>query len=148
MRDDGKQAFTHLRPLAGCDRPLLVRADLIAWLLMPILLALIAIDFLLTLVFIVFDIGGFGGTPTPLGLLVFYLLGIGGIFLGCIAWGAERGRLGILLGWLVAHVYVFYAFLIWPVLVRAAVRQLFRRGSWAKTSREAIPGSGDMGAAA
>jgi 1,2-diacylglycerol 3-beta-glucosyltransferase len=132
------QALTHLRAVAGSDRPLLVRADLVAWLLMPIILALVAIDFLLTLVFIVFEIGGFGGTPTALGLLVFYLLGIGGILLGCIAWGAERGRLGILLGWLVAHVYFLYAFLIWPVVARAATRQLLGRGSWTKTTREAI----------
>jgi len=137
------QAFTHLGAVAGCGRPFLVRADLIGSLLMPIFQAIVAIDFVLMLVFIAFDIGGFGSAPGVVGLLTFYLLGIGGVIFGCIAWGAERGRWGVVLGWLAAHAYVFYSFLAWPVLLRAGTRQLLRRGSWAKTSREAIaePGS-------
>lgn len=142
------QALTHLRALARCDRSLLVRADLIALLLMPFFQVVVAIAFILTLIFIVFDLGGFGTAPGIAGVVTFYLLGIGAVLFGCLAWGAERGRGGLLLGWLVAHVYLLYSFLIWPVIARAAVRHLFGRGSWAKTSREAISGPGDSGAAA
>jgi 1,2-diacylglycerol 3-beta-glucosyltransferase len=142
------QALTHLRGLARCDRSLLVRADLIGSLLMPFFQAVVAIDFVLTFIFIVFGVAGFGSAPGVVGVAVFYLLGIGGVLFGCLAWGAERGWRGLVLGWLVAHVYVLYSFLIWPVVARAAVRQLFGRGSWAKTSREAISGPGDSGAAA
>jgi 1,2-diacylglycerol 3-beta-glucosyltransferase len=142
------QALTHVGRLARCERSLLVRADVIGSLLMPFIQGIVAIDFILTFIFIIFDLGGFGSVPGPVGVAIFYLLGIGGVLFGCLAWGAERGRRGILLGWLVAHVYVFYSFLIWPVIARAAVRQLFGRSSWAKTSREAISGQGDSGAAA
>ena len=142
------QALTQLRTLARCDRPLLARADLIGSLLMPFFQAVVAIDFALTMIFVAFDLGGFGSTPGLLGAALFYLLGIGGVLFGCLAWGLERGWRGLVPGWLVAHVYVLYSFLIWPVLARAALRQLFGRGSWAKTSREAISGPGDSGAAA
>ena len=141
------QALTHLRALARCDRPLLVRADLVGWLLMPFFQAAVAIAFILTLIFIVFDLGGFGSAPGVAGIVTFYLLGIGAVLFGCLAWGAERGRGGLLLGWLVAHVYMLYSFLTWPVVARAAARQLSGRGSWAKTSRETISGPGDYGAA-
>jgi cellulose synthase/poly-beta-1,6-N-acetylglucosamine synthase-like glycosyltransferase len=140
------QALTHLRALARCDRSLLVRADLIGWLLMPFFQFVVAITFVMTVIFVGFGLGGFGSASGLVGVVTFYLLGIGGVLFGCLAWGAERGRWGMVLGWLVAHVYVLYSFLIWPVLARAAVRQLFGRGGWAKTSREAI--SGDSGAAA
>ena len=35
-------------------------------------------------------------------------------------------------------VYAAYSWLIWPVLARAAARQLVRRSDWAKTAREPI----------
>ena len=39
---------------------------------------------------------------------------------------------------LVVPVYAAYSWLIWPVLTRAAARQLVRRRDWAKTAREPI----------
>jgi hypothetical protein len=71
-------------------------------------------------------------------LVFFYLLGFGGTIMGCVARGAGRGLPGILRGVLVAQVYAFYSWLLWPVLLRAAVRQLARRRDWAKTQREAL----------
>ena len=46
--------------------------------------------------------------------------------------------LGWLRGCLVANVYAFYTWLLWPVLVRAAARQLAHRRDWAKTAREPL----------
>ena len=37
-----------------------------------------------------------------------------------------------------AHVYAFYSWLLWPVLVRSALRQLTERRDWAKTEREPL----------
>lgn len=58
--------------------------------------------------------------------------------MGCIARGAHRGWRGILAGIAVAQVYAFYTWLLWPVLLRAGVRQLVDRRDWAKTQREPI----------
>ena len=142
------QALTHLRRLARCDRSLLARVDLVGWLLMPFFLAVVAIDFILAAVFVGFGVGGFRSMPVLAGVVLFYVLGIGCILLGCVAWGSERGRGGIVLGWLVAHVYFLYSFLIWPVVARAGARQLFGRTSWAKTSREAVSAPDEPAASA
>ena len=58
--------------------------------------------------------------------------------LGCIARGAANGLLGALRGILVAQVYAFYSWLLWPVLIRATVRQLTEQRSWSKTEREVL----------
>ena len=69
-------------------------------------------------------------------LAFFYALGFGGVMLGCIARGAAHGFWPALRGILVAQVYAFYSWLLWPVLIRATVRQLTDRRAWAKTERE------------
>ena len=72
-------------------------------------------------------------------LVFFYLLGFGGVVLGCVARGAPRGfRWASCGGLLVAQVYAFYSWLLWPVLVRATLRQLTDRRGWAKTERERV----------
>ena len=49
----------------------------------------------------------------------FFLLGYGGILLGCLARGARTGVRGILLSVLIVPVYAAYSWLLWPVLARA-----------------------------
>ena len=71
-------------------------------------------------------------------LLFFFVLGYGGVALGCIARGAHSGAGGILRSLLLMPFYAAYSWLIWPVLARAAARQLVRRSDWAKTQREPI----------
>jgi 1,2-diacylglycerol 3-beta-glucosyltransferase len=66
------------------------------------------------------------------------VLGFGGVVLGCVARGAQRGVGGILLSLLIVPVYAAYSWLIWPVLFRAGARQLTGRRDWAKTTREAV----------
>ena len=34
--------------------------------------------------------------------------------------------------------YAFYSWLLWPVLLRSALRQLTERRDWAKTEREVL----------
>ena len=51
---------------------------------------------------------------------------------------ASDGLRGWLVGFLVGHVYTLYTWLLWPVLVRSAARQLGKRRDWAKTEREPI----------
>ena len=71
-------------------------------------------------------------------LIFFFLLGYGGVLMGCIARGAQWGFFGILRGILLAPIYAAYTWLLWPVLARAAARQLTHRSDWAKTAREPL----------
>ena len=71
-------------------------------------------------------------------LLVIYLLRFGGTMMGCIASRAPLGPRGVLTGILIAQVYAFYSWQLWPVLFRAALRQMTRRHDWAKTAREPL----------
>ena len=81
---------------------------------------------------------GFWGGGGWWQLLFFFILGAGGVTLGCIARGARTGFSGILCSFLIVPIYAAYTWLIWPVLARAAVRQVFGRREWAKTAREPI----------
>ena len=45
---------------------------------------------------------------------------------------------GLLTGFLIGNVYALYTWLLWPVLVRSAFRQLTHRRTWSKTEREPI----------
>jgi cellulose synthase/poly-beta-1,6-N-acetylglucosamine synthase-like glycosyltransferase len=132
------QAMSHLGGMARLRRPWLVRLDLIAYLLTPVFQALIGVAFAVSIVFAVFDVAAFWGDTHWWQLLFFLVLGYGGVLLGCIARGARRGLPGILLGILIVPVYAAYSWLIWPVMVRAAIRQLTGRRGWAKTAREPI----------
>jgi 1,2-diacylglycerol 3-beta-glucosyltransferase len=63
-----------------------------------------------------------------------YVLAFANSVLGCLATRHAAGR-----GWLravvVAHVYALYSWLLFPVLVRALVRQMGTRREWARTDR-------------
>ena len=66
-----------------------------------------------------------------------YVLAFGGTVLGAVAArrGSWRGRA---VGFVIGHVYSLYAWLLWPALLRAAVRHVGRRNTWSKTNREPI----------
>lgn len=76
------------------------------------------------------------GPSWELGL--FYALAFGGTIMGCIAACARRGPIGWVKGFLLAQLYTPYTWFVWPVLLRASVRQLTARGEWAKTEREPL----------
>jgi 1,2-diacylglycerol 3-beta-glucosyltransferase len=114
------------------------RIDQNAYLLLPFMQGLIGVTLLIAIV-----LAATGTVPIWDGgpwwqLVFFYLLAFGGTMLGCIARGRPDGTWGMFKGWLLAHLYAFYSWLLWPVLVRSALRQLTERRDWAKTEREAI----------
>lgn len=136
------QAMRHLGKMARLKRPWLVRLDLIAYLLTPAIQAFIGIAFLLSIVLLITGVANFWGSGGWWQLLFFYILGAGGVTLGCIARGARSGASGMLFSVLIAPVYAAYSWLIWPAIARAAVRQASGRRGWAKTARQEIGSPG------
>ena len=134
--------------LAGVVRraplPLAPRVEQLAYLLMPLWQTIVGTCLVGALVLAVTGTAGFWDSGAWWQLLFFYVLGFGGVVLGCVARGAQRGARGVLTGYLVAHVYALYTWLIWPVLVRSIFRQLTESREWAKTEREPV-GAGAAG---
>jgi cellulose synthase/poly-beta-1,6-N-acetylglucosamine synthase-like glycosyltransferase len=118
--------------------PLIARVDLLAYLLMPLWQGLVGASLIAAIFLAVTGVAAFWSDGQLLQLFFFYLLAFGGTMLGCIAARAGAGGKGGWRGFLIAHVYAFYSWLLWPVLLRSTVRQLMDRGSWAKTQREAL----------
>lgn len=123
------------------------RVDLVAHLLMPLWQGFIGFVLLAAL-----GLAATGTVPFWAGgpwweLALFYALGFGGIVLGCVAGRAGSGARGWVLGILIAQVYAFYCWLLWPVLARATMRQLTDRRSWVKTEREPLTAPGATGQA-
>jgi 1,2-diacylglycerol 3-beta-glucosyltransferase len=117
---------------------LIPRAEQTAYLLMPFWQGLIGLSLVVAAALAIFDVAPlWDGGPWE-ELVFFYLLGFGGTMMGCVARGASQGVLGALRGLLIAQVYAFYSWLLWPVLVRSAWRQLTERRDWAKTEREPL----------
>jgi 1,2-diacylglycerol 3-beta-glucosyltransferase len=132
------QAMAHLGRVARSELSILVRCDLVAYLLQPALQMVVGVAFVIAIVLAILGVADFWGEDDWWVLAVFFLLGFGGMTLGCIARGAENGAWGMVRGALLTPVVAAYSWLLWPVLVRAAVRQAVGRGSWAKTAREPL----------
>jgi cellulose synthase/poly-beta-1,6-N-acetylglucosamine synthase-like glycosyltransferase len=132
------QAMGLLDIVRRAEVPLRARVEQLAYLLMPLWQTIVGFALVLSIVFAVVGIANFWDGGPWWQLVFFYVLGFGGVVLGCIARGAGHGLRGIVTGYLVAHVYAFYTWLLWPVLIRAAARQLTERRAWAKTEREPV----------
>jgi cellulose synthase/poly-beta-1,6-N-acetylglucosamine synthase-like glycosyltransferase len=133
------QAMSHLGLMWRSKLPFLVRLDLLAYLLQPVMQAVVGVAFVASIILWIVDIADFWGDNAWIQLLFFFLLGYGGVLLGCLARGLERGPVGLVVSVLVVPVYAAYSWMIWPVLARAAVRQAARRTDWSKTARQALP---------
>ena len=136
------QAMGHLGAMWRLDRPWYVRFDLVAYLLLPAIHAVVGVAFVASIVLAITGVAEFWGNSDWWVLVFFFLLGYGGVLMGCIARGARKGIPGILRGILLAPVYAAYTWLLWPVLARAAARQLTNRSDWAKTAREPLGRAG------
>jgi len=123
--------------------PLIARLDLLSYLLMPLWQSIVGASLIVAIVLAILDVAPFWGDLVWWQLVFFYLLGFGGVLLGCIARGAGHGVRGVLAGLLIAQIYAFYTWLLWPVLVRATARQLTDRRGWAKTEREQVSGAAE-----
>lgn len=112
------------------------RVDQVWYLLTPIVQAWVGASVVLSAIFLVTGIARPALTVTILVLLYVFSAapGIASVML------ARRtpGIIGFLRDLLLAHVYLVYSWLIYPVVYRALLRELFGQKSWAKTKREAI----------
>ncbi len=138
------QAMSLIGTVLRSPRPLIARFECVMYILMPVWQSIIGLAMLTALYLLVTGQAGIYDTDAWQQILFFYLLGFGGVIMGCIAAGAARGRKGYLTGFFIAQLYAFYTWLIWPVLVRSVWRQVTDQRGWAKTEREALePTAGD-----
>ncbi len=114
------------------------RTELMAYLLMPIWQGIIGLTFLTAIALAVLHVAHFWMGGEIWQFVFFYLLAFGGTILGCIAARRSQGPWGWIMGFLIGNVYMFYTWVLWPVLLRSTIRQVAKRDNWAKTEREAI----------
>lgn len=133
------QALDLLVPVARASGTrVLPRIDLVLYGLMPFLQAIVGASLLGAIYLAASGEASFWGGAGVWQFAFFYALGFGGVLMGCIARGTAWGFGGALRGVLVAQVYAFYSWLLWPVLIRSGIRQMSSRRGWAKTAREAV----------
>lgn len=135
------QAMSLLGTVLKAPRPLSARLETMLYILMPVWQSIIGVAMLTALYLLISGQAVLLASDVWLQLLFFYILGFGGVIMGCVAAGAARGRRGYLTGFFIAQIYAFYSWLIWPVLIRSLWRQLTDQRKWAKTEREAIESS-------
>lgn len=126
------QAIGLLGQVWRAPRGLAPRVEQVAYLLMPCWQALVGLSLVVGVILWATGMAPFWGGGPLWWLAVVYVLGFGGTIMGCVA---ARGWLR---GLLVAQIYAFYSWLLWPVLIRSSWRQLTARRDWAKTEREAL----------
>ena len=132
------QAFELIRSIRIARAPVLARLEMVSYILFPLvqtfvaaaLLSMIGLAAVGTLPF-------WAGGPTW-ALAVFYLLAVGGNILACIAARRVLGVRGWVSGFILGQLYAVYSWFIWPVLLRAALRQYRRHTDWWRTEREPI----------
>ncbi len=133
------QAMRHLRRVARAPVSLPARLDMVAYLLNPVWQAIVGLSLVTGMWLFAFDGVPFWTSAMPFWLLVVtYSLGFTGAVLGTVARSARRTPWAWLVGLVVAQPYALYSWLLFPVLLRAALRLALRRDSWAKTAREPV----------
>jgi len=132
------QAMRLIKPIARSDIYLPARIEQITYLLMPIFQGIVGVSLVASVFLFATGTDLIGGSGWW--LIFIYLLGFGGTLMGCVAARMDDGLdlAGVVKGVLSAQVYAFYSWLLWPVLIRSAGRQLIGVDSWAKTEREQI----------
>jgi len=115
------------------------RLDLAAYLLNPLWQAVVGLSLVVGLYLFAFEDVPFWTSAMPWWLLLItYSLGFTGAVLGTVARSARRTPWAWLVGLVVAQPYALYSWLLFPVLIRATIRLVARRDSWAKTDREPV----------
>ncbi|MBJ7459135.1 MAG: glycosyltransferase family 2 protein [Thermoleophilaceae bacterium] len=132
------QAMSLIGTVMRSPRPLIARIETSLYILMPVWQSVIGISMLVALYLLVTGQAGLYDSNALYQLAFFYVLGFGGVIMGCVAAGAPRGWKGYISGFFIAQVYAFYTWLIWPVLLRSVFRQVTDQRTWAKTDREAL----------
>lgn len=132
------QAMGLIGTVLRSPRSLVARIESVAYILMPVWQSIIGLAMLTAAYLLITGQAAVYNTDAWEQILFFYLLGFGGVIMGCIAAGAARGRLGYLTGFFIAQVYAFYTWIIWPVLLRSIWRQVTDQRGWSKTDREQL----------
>lgn len=134
------QAMGLIDDMARSDLFLPARIEQIVYLLMPVWQTIVGTSFLASIYLAITGVPFLVEEDNWWWLYFLYLVGFGGMLLGCVAARLQDRRklLGVIKGVLTAQVYAMYAWLLWPVLMRSTFRQLTKRETWAKTAREQI----------
>lgn len=132
------QAMSLIDDVLRSPRPLIARLECALYILMPVWQSIIGVAMLTALYLLITGQANVYDTDAWQQILFFYVLGFGGVIMGCIAAGAARGRKGYVTGFFIAQIYAFYTWLIWPVLLRSTWRQLTDQRTWSKTEREQL----------
>jgi 1,2-diacylglycerol 3-beta-glucosyltransferase len=133
------QAMGLIGGVARAPIPVLPRLEQVAYLLMPLWQGIVGASLLAGIALAITGEASFWDGADVWMVAFFYLLGFGGTMLGCIAASLRDGGPGPAAGVLIAQVYAFYSWLLWPVLGRSTVRQLTERRDWVKSERVAVP---------
>lgn len=130
------QAMRLIGAIAKSGIHLPARIEQVIYLLMPVFQAVVGASLVTAVVL------ALTGTEVVSGsfwwLLFVYVLGFGGTLMGCVAARIGEKPFGLVKGLATAQAYAFYSWLLWPVLIRSAGRQLTGTDGWAKTDREQI----------
>jgi cellulose synthase/poly-beta-1,6-N-acetylglucosamine synthase-like glycosyltransferase len=129
------QAFGLLRAMWRSPFPRSARAGEVLYLMMPLWQAIVGAAFVCAIVLATLGIASV--IPSAEILPEVYVLGFSNSVLGCLATRHAAGR-GRLRSILVAHLYAVYTWLLFPVLLRALLRQMGTRREWSRTDRVAL----------
>jgi len=139
------QAMVHLGSVPGYQLTRRARLDQAWYLLQPVASAVVGVGVLAALVASITR--GVELLPEAwMWLAAALVLAFGGVVLGVTA-RTGRDPQAWLIAVTIGIAYSFYAWLLWPALMRATWRQLRAKGAWAKTEREAITGAPALAAA-
>ncbi|UOQ55911.1 glycosyltransferase [Leucobacter allii] len=140
------QVLDLLGPSVGNRRlGVAARCDQLWYLLTPLVQAWVGLSVVLSVVFLAFE--WVRPEWSILILVLFYVFSAAPGIAGVLFARRRRGIVPVLANLLLAHLYLIYSWLIYPVVYRALLRQLFGRTGWAKTKREALDPAPEEGAA-
>lgn len=116
--------------------PFAARCDQLWYLLTPVVQAWVGISVVLSVIFLA------TGVALPewnvAALIAFYIFSAAPGIIGVLMARKSRGVVSTIGDILLAHLYLIYSWIIYPVVYRALLRQAIGARTWAKTSREAI----------
>lgn len=120
------------------------RCDQLWYLLTPVVQAWVGLSVVLSVVFLA---TGISRPPLTVFIVVlaYAFSAVPGV-VGVLLARRRRGLWALIVGLVLAHLYLVYSWLIYPVVYRSLVRQLTGSTTWAKTKREAIAPAQSEGA--
>jgi 1,2-diacylglycerol 3-beta-glucosyltransferase len=115
---------------------LIARLDQLWYLLTPVVQSWVGLSVVLSIAFFVLGIAETSWTVTI--AVLFYLFTAGPGIVSVLLAQGKRGIGQFIVDILLAHLYLIYSWLIYPVVYRALIRQMMGVNTWTKTQREAI----------